>query len=475
VTITAPLEIEDFWDDLLAFIEEGRVIPVVGPSLLRVDDGGRTVPMYSVVARRLLEKYNAADTMLASADGTRHRNELSDAVAILAERGRRPRDLYRPIHDIIESITGQYPESLAVLRELATITQFDLFATTTPDRLLARALNVARFGGGEQTQEIEYAPKLPTERRRDMPTAPSSRYTGVLHLFGRSDVQPFYAIHDEDTLEFAYMLQHGGGPERFFSQMRSRNLLFIGCTFSEWLNRFFIRMSNSERLSYEERSKSEFLVGDEGRDDGGLTVFLERFSRNSRCVPADAVEFVSELVRRWKIRNPVTAPSAEPNARASLAPATPTGAGAVFISYASEDVGAAKALYASLSDIGADVAWYDKSELQPGDDWNEKITGAIQRCGIFVPVLSRNTEQRQEGYFRLEWHEATERLLRMQGRKFIFPVVVDPEFGAMEQYALVPRAFRAYQYTHAPGGQMPEALRDELQAQLREFRRARAS
>jgi len=29
-------DVEEFWDDLLALVEEGRVIPVVGPELLTV-------------------------------------------------------------------------------------------------------------------------------------------------------------------------------------------------------------------------------------------------------------------------------------------------------------------------------------------------------------------------------------------------------------------------------------------------------
>ena len=53
----------------------------------------------------------------------------------------------------------------------------------------------------------------------------SSKYAAVLYLFGKSDVSPFYAIHDEDFLEFAYTMQAGNGPERMFSQLRSRNLL----------------------------------------------------------------------------------------------------------------------------------------------------------------------------------------------------------------------------------------------------------
>ena len=35
-----------------------------------------------------------------------------------------------------------------------------------------------------------------------------------IYLFGKADVSPFYAIHDEDALEFPYTLQAGNGLKR---------------------------------------------------------------------------------------------------------------------------------------------------------------------------------------------------------------------------------------------------------------------
>jgi hypothetical protein len=126
--------------------------------------------------------------------------------------------------------------------------------------------------------------------------------------------------------------------------------------------------------------------------------------------------------------------------------------------------------------MGGDVAWFDKSALKPGDNWDRHILGAIQKCSLFLPLISANTERRQEGYFRLEWDEAAERSKRIAGRKFIFPIVIDPEYGGdMSRYALLPERFKAIQYSHAPGGQMCDALRDEIKDQLRALRRARAS
>ena len=44
---------ERFWEDLLLFIEEGKVIPVIGPELVTVRDGEDLVPLCGWLARRL--------------------------------------------------------------------------------------------------------------------------------------------------------------------------------------------------------------------------------------------------------------------------------------------------------------------------------------------------------------------------------------------------------------------------------------
>lgn len=462
---------EEFWDDLFAYIEDGRVIPVVGAELLTVEEGGNQAPLYKAVADRLLTKYGLP-AEAPGASGEHH--ELNDAVCAIVRAGRRSKDLYRPIHDILRKLLSEQQQVLAPLRELASIAHFDLFATTTPDDLLARAIDTVRFHGAKQTDEIEYAPRLPTGRRRDIPEVPGSRYSAVFYVFGKADISPFYAIHDEDALEFPYTLQSGDGPERMFSQLRRRNLLFIGCNFADWLSPFFLRLSNSERLSSDQRTKKEFYVGEGTTLDRNFTTFLERFSLDSRCYPGDARSFVAELYRRWNDRNPAVSAARVSGAASPEPPPQQSASGTIFISYSSDDIGAATRLFEDLSDIGGDVAWFDKTALKPGDNWDQHLRSAIQRCSLFVPLLSPNTERRTEGYFRLEWNEAAERSRRIQGRKFIFPLVIDPDAGAMGSYALVPDAFKAVQYCHAPAGQMPEALKTEFREQLRSIRRTSA-
>ena len=97
---------------------------------------------------------------------------------------------------------------------------------------------------------------------------------------------------------------------------------------------------------------------------------------------------------------------------------TPTGA--VFLSYASQDAEAAQRICAALRSAGVEV-WFDQSELRGGDAWDQSIRKQIKTCALFLPVISQNTHARAEGYFRLEWKLAVDRLPPDLGRQS-FPV-----------------------------------------------------
>ena len=76
----------------------------------------------------------------------------------------------------------------------------------------------------------------------------------------------------------------GARPERMLAELRRCHLLLIGCNLADWLSRFFIRLANQERRS-SDRPKKEFLAGDGIAHDQSLTLFLERFSHNTRIYP----------------------------------------------------------------------------------------------------------------------------------------------------------------------------------------------
>jgi hypothetical protein len=100
-------------------------------------------------------------------------------------------------------------------------------------------------------------------------------------------------------------------------------------------------------------------------------------------------------------------------------------AGAVFISYASQDAEAAERISSGLRAAGIEV-WFDQAELRGGDIWDASIRKQIESCALFLPVISRSTHDRDEGYFRLEWKLAVDRCHLMAADKaFLLPVVID--------------------------------------------------
>jgi hypothetical protein len=127
----------------------------------------------------------------------------------------------------------------------------------------------------------------------------------------------------------------------------------------------------------------------------------------------------------------------------------------VFLSYASEDRAAARALRDVMQPLGLEI-WYDESELGGGEAWDQKIRRQIRECDYFMPVISATTEARHEGYFRREWRLAVERTLDMaDDHLFLLPIVID---GTDQAVARVPEKFLSVQWLKVPGGQPTAAL-----------------
>jgi TolB-like protein/Flp pilus assembly protein TadD len=136
---------------------------------------------------------------------------------------------------------------------------------------------------------------------------------------------------------------------------------------------------------------------------------------------------------------------------------------AVFLSYASQDAEAAQKICEALRAAGVEV-WFDKSELRGGDAWDQSIRRQIKNCVLFIPVVSRHTHERAEGYFRLEWKLAVDRSHLITATKaFLLPVVIDDSPDDDEQ---VPDRFRELQWTRLPGGETPPAFVERVQRLL---------
>jgi TolB-like protein/Flp pilus assembly protein TadD len=128
---------------------------------------------------------------------------------------------------------------------------------------------------------------------------------------------------------------------------------------------------------------------------------------------------------------------------------------AIFLSYASQDAGAAQRIFEALRAGGVEV-WFDQGELRGGDAWDRKIRKQIHDCILFIPIISTTTQGRREGYFRREWKLAVDRTHDMSERTpFLVPVVID---ATTDSNADVPDAFLAVQWTRLPAGETSPAF-----------------
>src|SRR4051794_9067919 len=228
---------EDFWEDLLTLVEEGKVIPVIGAGVVtRGDDQGLFYPW---LASRLAARLGIPLETRATAI------DLNDvATAYLLNRGD-----YNVLYTRVARILrDECPAPGQSLLDLASISAFNLYLTTTFDPLLQKALDSVRNGGASATSVYAFSPGAVTKdlpaRRRDLPG------TTVFHLLGRVSSMPEYVVWEEDMLEFIFALnRHMPVMERLGRDLKEHGLLFLGLHFSDWLVRFFVRVTKQDPLS----------------------------------------------------------------------------------------------------------------------------------------------------------------------------------------------------------------------------------
>jgi hypothetical protein len=444
------------WETLLDSIEDGRVIPVIGPELVLLPDDGTLVPIDQWIAKRLLKRLNLPEA------GLPKRLTYNDVVSKYMSEGGDRQEIYSDIYAILKPGIA-LPEDHA-LRDLVSIEPFRLFVLLTCDPALAQAIDEAR--PQQRAQRIAYAPNNVS----DLP-GPFETLTQpvVFHLLGKACCAPEFVTCEEDLLEFLHALQdRQRQPEYLFDALREHYLLILGCGLNDWVTRFFLRASRSAGLS-QSRRFCETLVGEQADDAAGLLLFLENFSRKTRVIKTSSYAFVKELAQRWRQRHHGETPPPRP---AAVAPVVKTMArGAVFISYASENREAAKQLAHALSVRELDV-WFDREALQAGDDWDEKIRRNVERCSLFVPVVSRETlrESNRRRYFWREWNSASRIADGIAASEpFIVPVVIDDT--RMDSADALPASFSRVQAIDAPGGKIDAASVSRLVKLVQEFHR----
>jgi formylglycine-generating enzyme required for sulfatase activity len=120
----------------------------------------------------------------------------------------------------------------------------------------------------------------------------------------------------------------------------------------------------------------------------------------------------------------------------------------IFLSYASQDREQAKSIYLALRDQGHKV-FFDRADLPAGEEYHNRIRGAIQKSHLFVFLLSPNALDSNS--YTLE-----ELSIAEKARSKLLPVVLRE--AAIDQ---IPAALKAVTF-HQPAGNLVASVAAEV-------------
>jgi hypothetical protein len=387
-TLERPFQ-DDDWDLLITDIEQHNVVPVIGPDLL-IKGADRSQTLYEHIVNTVTQQLGIDRKRLPSTCS------LLDLCGYIDART-------RTTLEVIRRAMANWPLP-APLAQLAAISGFDLYVSTTFDSLLYDAVKGARAGAEARIYGLKRPPSEADIISYRFP------FPIIFQIFGLMDGTADCAVSEEEILQFTQRLQDPNyRPIRIFDLLARRNLLFLGCGFPGWLGRFFRRVL---KVSGDLRDQGLFAHSAFAADPG-YVLFLER--QGAKLWVNDAgVNFVAELERRWRKKHP--------------ADESPS----VFISYAREDVADARLLADLLQQAGISV-WFDRTDLRSGEIWNDEIANAIHTSRVFIPLISRSSERAtKERFVHREWN-----LARNMSGKRICPLRMD--------FTPVPQEFAQFQ------------------------------
>jgi TIR domain/SIR2-like domain len=382
------------WDELLDFISEKKLTPVIGEEMYKFNENGKLIPIDDFLSKQLLSLNKITDQPDLS---------LTEAVNLLEnEKKVKSMDVIRKLKSIVKEINVDLP----LLTELLSIHDLNYYINTTVyNNVLEKKIAEVRR---QAANSINFSINEPFP---DCPDLEKLSAPFVFNVFGSllNTVDP--ALSEEDMLEYTgYFKEKMSGATNIISALKNKNLLFLGCSFPDWMVRFALRLLSNEPL-HEWGSKRTIVVVNDPSD---FRQEQFKFLRNYDVITYENAtsEFVQELSRQWKKRNPQTVKTKM-----------------IFLSYTVKDKEAVESLKKAIEKIGNVTCWYDNREIMPGDDFKTEIAKNIKSADLFIPLISANSLMHKDGYVQLEWFTAdnvnTFRKIDGNTTKYLMPVVID--------------------------------------------------
>src|SRR6185503_12842322 len=382
------------WDELLDFIAEKKLTPILGKELYTFKDGEKIGPLDQYLSKKILELHKVTDYAAAG---------LQEAVNYLEiERKVKTMDILRKLKSIVKDMDFDLP----VLSEFLSIKDLNFFINTTVyNNVLEKKISDTRR---QKSNATNFSINEPFA---DCPDIEKLTEPFVFNAFGSllNNVDP--AVSEEDMLEYTgFFKEKMSGATNIVSALKNKNLLFLGCTFPDWMVRFALRLLSNEPMHEWGTKRTIIIVNDPSHLRQEQNDFLKNY--DVITYEGSTADFVHELNMQWNKRNPGDGKTKS-----------------IFLSYTRADMQAVENLKKSIEQIGNISCWYDNRELEPGDDWREKIVVNIRKADLFMPLISQNSLEHEDGYVQKEWMQGTNewifRNADKKAGKYLIPVVID--------------------------------------------------
>lgn len=395
------------WEELVNKIMVGDVIPVIGPDFQL--KGEIDVDQHLV---KWLSNYFKVET-----------TPKTYSQLVYDPNMRKYKD---NIYNIIDQVLNQMklaPSDLIV--KLLATKKFPFVITTSFTPVIE---NVMRDIWGD----IEVL-QFRNDARRDMKPDEGDIWSEkdllkptVFYMFGKHSYEKErYAVTEADFMVFCKSwLAEQNVPKVLATAIKKRSLLCLGSSYSDWLLRF---------IWYSMRTKVEDLrssVVVSHYVEPTLEDFLKRIEASIQRDPKNAINQIVERI------------SARETRMNNINRSVPQFEYDIFISYSRTDEFVIDKLRVSLKEQGLNV-WYDRTNINGGEGWQERISHGIRTSRLFVPILSKSIEREiyEEHEYRTEWRIATAVYNKRGGQTFIYPLA-EKGFDFYKRETKIPSEFQ---------------------------------
>lgn len=329
--------------------------------------------------------------------------------------------------------SGLLPQLHPTLALLAAIDSCPFFVNATIFKSLQLCLRACRDNGDKPLLESGYNMIANSYRKFEVTSKPATLESirpivpgvTVFNLFDTLH-ETFYVLTESEYVQLINDLLVDEKKDYTDLQwlLSKASLLFLGCNFRDWFLRFFLKFCFPGKRDYEEMTKNSYLIDDDAKDNNLIFYMNNSSIQTSQKKIEDFVGDLSKEIRN-RTRNKKAAHQ-----------------DFIFISFCGENRAIAEAIVRQLDQANIDSipysqlweeprapidgkgVWYDKIELPLGADLEKEIGGAISRSSIVVPIVTSQIQAHLTGYFWKEWDFAVKQ------KKTIIPIKIgkyDPD------------------------------------------------